>query len=241
MMTGLMGGLITYIHKFRLGNRFTYASHSYHVREFINSYGYLGEYVDALTREQSMYLYHNMDWLTANKGKDKVLTELINNLLTPSGIPLVAYNIGHDNWTMQADNELTPTIEFKKEYLNLDPLSNDTGTSTLAIVQKEEFIARDNGLYPDEQVRDIDNASKYSQFSTLKTKVLESDFTEWDMNVFFNLEEFQFYQWLYSASKGTYRGSIFVSHPITGGRLQLTPLTAMILLIYAYTKGYYGS
>lgn len=240
MTAGLMGGLITNIHKFRLGNRFTYASHSYHVREFINSHGYLGEYVDALTREQSMYLYHNMKWLSSNKGKDKVLTELINNLLTPAGIPLVAYNIGHDNWTMQSDNELTPQVEFKKEYLNLDPLSNDVGSTTLSIVKKEEFIARDNGLYPDEQVRNIESASKHSQFSSLKSKVLESDFTEQDMNVFFNLEEFQFYQWLYAVGNGTYRGSIFVSHPITGGRLQLTPLTAMILLIYAYTKGYYG-
>ena len=240
MMAGLLGGLVTEIHKTRLNNCFTYGAHSYHVREFINSYGYLGEYVDALTREQSMYLYHNMTWLASNKGKSKVLVELIDNLLTPSGIPLVAYNLGHDNWEMTSNASLFPTTEFKKEYLNLDPLSNDTGTDTLTIIQKEEFVARDNGLFVDEQVRDIENASAYSQFNTLKTKVLESDFTEWDMNVFFNQEEFQFYQWLYAVHKGTYRGSIFVSHPVTGGRLQLTPLTAMILLIYSYTKGYYG-
>ena len=240
MSVGLLGGLITEIHRARLANSFTYAAHSYHVREFINSYGNLGENVDALTREQAMYLYHNMKWLATNKGKNKVLIELVNNLLTPSGIPLIAYNLGHDNWDMQSKNHLVPTTEFKKEYLNLDPLSNDTGTSTKIIIEKEEFVARDNGLFVDEQVRDIENASSYSRFNNLKTKVLESDFTEWDMNVFFNQEEFQFYQWLYAVHKGTYRGSIFVSHPVTGGRLQLTPLTAMILLIYAYTKGYYG-
>lgn len=240
MHTGLMGGVITEIHRLRLAGIKSYTANSYHVREYINSYGYLGEYVDALTREQSMYLYYNMRWLTTNKGKHKVLTALIDNLLTPSGIPLVAYNLGHDTWSMQNNNTLTPTIEFKKEYLNLDPLTNDVGTSTKELLLKESDVARDNDLHLDDRANVIENRAKESSFNKLKTKVLESDFTEQDMNVFFNLEEFQFYQWIFAAQRGSYSGSIFVNHPVTGGRLQLTPLTALVLLIYAHTKGYYG-
>lgn len=237
---GMIGGLIPVIEKLRLKNIKNYSAHSYHVREYINSYGYLGDYVDALTREQSMYLYYNMDWLVTNKGKTKVLQALIDNLLTPSGIPLVAYNLGHDNWDMQVENSLTPTIEFKKEHLNLDPLTTDIGTTTETIVIKEEKVARDNGIYVEDQVADIEFNAKYSKFNALKTKVLESDYTEWDMNVFFNLDEFQFHQWIFAASQGNYQGSIFVTHPITGGRLQLTPKTALILFLYVFTKGYYG-
>lgn len=240
MSVGLLGGLIAEIHRLRISNKFTYASHSYHVREYINSFGYLGAYADVLTREQVMYLYQNMRWLTTNKGKQKVLDALVDNLLTPAGIPLVAYNLGHDTWDMQTRNSYTPTIEFKKEYLNLDPLTNDTGISSLDVITKEEFAARDNGLFVADQARKVEDNAKYSKFNSLKTKILESDYVEVDDNVFFNLEEFQYYQWIYAVSKGTYKGSIFVGHPVTGGRLQLTPLTALVLLIYSYTKGYLG-
>lgn len=240
MWSGLMGGLICEIHRLRLANAFSYAAHTYHVREYINSFGYLGNYADVLTRDQAMYLYQNMSWLTANKGKQKVLDALVDNLLTPAGIPLVGYRLGHDTWDMQANGKLNPTIEFKKEYLNLDPLTNDIGTSTLDMLVKEEFVARDNGLFVDEQVRDVEAVAQISTFNNLNTKVLESDFVEVDNNVFFNLEEFQFHHWIYAVAKGNYRGSIFVGHPVTGGRLQLTPLTALVLLLYAYTKGYYG-
>lgn len=187
-----------------------------------------------------MYLYFNMKWLSTNKGKEKVLTALIDNLLTPSGIPLTAYNMGHDNWDMIANNAITPTIEFKKEHLNLDPLTVDIGATPHAMILKEKDLARDNAIFIDDQVEDVNNDAKYAQFNKLKTKVLESDFTEVDNNVFFNLEEFQFNNWIYAVSKGTYKGSIFVTHPLSGGRLQLTPLTALVLLIYSYTKGYYG-
>lgn len=238
---GMVGALIPTIEKLRLKNIKNFSAHSYHVREFINSYGYLGEYVDALTRDQAMYLYHNMDWLATNKGKAKVLQALIDNLLTPSNVPLAAYNLGHDNWDMQIENSLTPVIEFKKEHLNLDPQTTDVGTTTEVIVKKEEKVARDNGIYVDDQVAEIEFNAKYSKFNALKTKVLESDYTEWDMNVFFNLDEFQFHQWIFAASTGSYQGSIFVSHPTTGGRLQLTPKTALILFLYTFTKGYYGA
>lgn len=240
MWVGLMGGLIAEIHRLRISNKFTYASHSYHVREYINSFGYLGKYADVLTREQAMYLYQNMRWLTTNKGKNKVLEALIDNLLTPAGIPLVAYNLGHDTWDMQANGHINPTIEFKKQYLNLDPLTNDGGIPSLEIIKKEEHVARDNGLFVDDQAREVDENAQYSKFNSLTTKVLESDYVEVDNNVFFNLEEFQYYQWIYAVHKGTYKGSIFVGHPVTGGRLQLTPLTALVLLIYSYTKGYLG-
>lgn len=238
MWAGLLGGLITELHRLRIANKFTYASHSYHVREYINSFGYLGKYADVLTREQVMYLYQNMRWLTTNKGKDKVLNALIDNLLTPAGIPLVAYNLGHDTWDMQANKLINPTIEFKKEYLNLDPLTSDNGITSLDIIKKEELVARDNALFINDQAAHVDENAQYSKYNSLKTKILESDYVEVDNNVFFNLEEFQYYQWIYAVSKGSYKGSIFVGHPVTGGRLQLTPLTALILLIYAYTKGY---
>lgn len=240
MWVGLLGGLITEIHRLRISNKFTYTSHSYHVREYINSFGYLGKYVDALSREQAMYLYQNMRWLTTNKGKDKVLNALVENLLTPAGIPLVAYNLGHDTWDMQASGMINPTIEFKKEYLNLDPLTNDGGIPTIDVIRKEENAARDNSQFMNDQALTVEQNAQYSKFNSLKTKILESDYVEVDNNVFFNLEEFQYYQWIYAASKGTYKGSIFVGHPVTGGRLQLTPLTALVLLMYSYCKGYLG-
>ena len=128
-----------------------------------------------------------MRWLTTNKGKDKVLNALVENLLTPAGIPLVAYNLGHDTWDMQASGMINPTIEFKKEYLNLDPLTNDGGIPTIDVIRKEANAARDNGQFMNDQALTVEQNAQYSKFNSLKTKILESDYVEVDNNVFFNL------------------------------------------------------
>lgn len=238
---GMAAGLVPTIEKIRLRNRDSYMVHSYHTREYINSYGYLGEFAGALRREQVMYLYNNMDWLVTNKGKEKVLKALIDNLLTPLNVPMVAYNLAHDTWQMQSDLEVVnPTIEFKKEYLNLDPLSEDHGLSLSSMLLKEQGIGRDNGLYLQDEIDDTLSVANISKYNQSKTKVLESDYAEVDLNVFFNIEEFQLSQWIYSLAYGQYQGSIFVTNPVSGGRLQLTPKTAFVLMLYVTAKGYFN-
>lgn len=240
MFAGLLAGLINEIHKWRLDNILSYSAHSFHVREYLVSRGLLGEWVDVLSRQQQMYLYYNINWLNANKGKEKTIKALIDNLLTPSNIPLIAYDLSHDNSRIGLTTDaIDPVTIFNKKELNLPVGDNESTISVDEMILKEVDVARDNKLFIEEQIRDTIELSSNSPFNSLPTKVYESDFHEKSGEVYFSLEEFQFYQWLYGVSKGTYRGSVFITHPNTGGRLQLTPLTAMILLIYSFTKVYF--
>lgn len=238
--TGLIGGMVPTIEKLRLKNVKTYAAHDFHVRMYINSYGFLGENIDALTRDQAMYLYLNMDWLTTNKGKNKVIDALIDNLLTPANIPLVAYDLVSNTYAIQTRDSNYAAPTFMKNYLNLKPENTDKGTSTQQLLEKTVSAARDNSLNMADQVAEVNSNIQYSGFNKIETKVMESSYQTDESNSLFNKEQFQLNNWIYAVSQDKYHGSIFITHPTSNGRIQLTPKSALILYIYAYTKGYLG-
>ena len=236
MSVGLMMGLVLQIQKLRVENNHTYAAHSFHVRSFLDSFGYLGTFVDSLTREQAMYLYTNIKWLVTNKGKQKVLTELVDELLTPSNVPLVGYHLTHNTYDIVNKKAIYPKPIFKKHYYNLDPLSNDDGISVRDMLLKEKNLARDNNSFIEDKTQEYTFLLENTKFNRLNSKVLESDFTEMDSNLYFDINEFQLAHWIFSVSRKQYKGSLFITHPFTGGRLQLTPYTALTLLIYASSR-----
>ena len=44
--------------------------------------------------------------------------------------------------------------------------------------------------------------------------------------------------WLYTASRGGYTGTVYITHPLSGHRFFLSPKNAYILFIYCLNKGY---
>ena len=64
----------------RFKNILTPNVHPFHIWEYLMSKG-LGDYRDVLSNNQSLWLYRNINWILANKGKEKTLFELANNLL----------------------------------------------------------------------------------------------------------------------------------------------------------------
>lgn len=77
--------LITHLHMQRIKNIKTPSVHSYHIWEYLRSRGF-GNFSHILNREQQLYLYNNLDYLFANKGKTLVLKELSDHLLEPNGV-----------------------------------------------------------------------------------------------------------------------------------------------------------
>ena len=235
----LMSKLPTQIFNLRLDQikSVTGETHSFHYTEFLNSHGDLGKHIPYLTLEQAMFLYKNMGWLENNIGKQEVFDELVENLLTPAGVPIAAYILKHDLSKLEENFVSNPIMERK--YLNFRSIGAGSDARSIEeIVTKSINLARDNGLFIEDKIRHITNKAKDSKYNNLATKVLESDMIDSRDSIEYPKAAFLLNMWLYSVKYGTYRGSIFITHPITGQRMQLTPLNAFILMYYTFCRGY---
>lgn len=212
-------------------------THSFLYTEYLNSHGNLGRHIPYLTLEQALFLYKNMGWLENNIGKQEVFDSLIENLLTPAGVPIAAYILKHNLSTLEYDYRPDPYLE--RDYLNFRSIGAGSDARSIEeIVTKSINLARDNGLNIEDKIRHIKIASQNSAYNKLPTKVLESDMLDNRDSIQYPKAAFLLNMWLYSVKYGNYRGSIFVTHPITGQRMQFTPLNAFILMYYCFCQGY---
>lgn len=212
-------------------------THSFHYTEFLNSHGDLGKHIPYLTLDQALFLYKNMGWLENNIGKQEVFDVLVEKLLTPAGVPIAAYILKHDLSRLDETDRPDPFME--RNYLNFRSIGAGSDARSIdEIVTKSINLARDNGLEIEDQIRQITHKSQSSDCSTLPTKVLESDMLDSRDSIQYPKAAFLLNMWLYTVKYGTYRGSIFVTHPVTGQRMQFTPLNAFILMYYSFCKGY---
>lgn len=212
-------------------------THSFLYTEYLNSHGDLGKHIPYLSLEQALFLYKNMGWLENNIGKQEVFNTLIENLLTPAGVPIAAYILKHDLANLESDYRPDPYLE--RDYLNFRSIGAGSDARSIEeIVVKSVNLARDNNLFIEDKIRQIKTASQNSAYNELPTKVLESDMLDSRDSIQYPKAAFLLNMWLYSVKYGTYRGSIFITHPITGQRMQFTPLNAFILMYYCFCQGY---
>lgn len=218
----------------------TAEAHTYHVKEYLNSHGDLGQYVNYLSREQLMFLYRNMLYLEANMGKALTFDLLITNLLTKMGIPLAGYRLKHNTNEINF-GDYTAEPYMYREAINLKSVGTGSDRRTIrSVVLKSDQLARDNYIDHDGQIDLITERSEVGPDNNLSTKVLESDMVDWSDRYIITKAEVLLNTWLYSIEYGNYRGSIYATHPLNGERIQLTPRTAFILFWYTYNAGYAG-
>lgn len=211
--------------------------HTTHVQLYLNSFSGLGLYLPYLTRNQYMYLYRNLKWLIANFGKHKTFDVLINKLLFERDIPVIYYDMLHNVEDMPGDVE--PVVEFYKQFDKLIAFgSTYRRIDTREMIEAESLIAKENKINMDNQVRRLDDLSLLSKGNTAKTKVIETQYINWGIDVGTTKEEFFLTNWIYSAIKGEYTGIISIQIPAIGRRLQLTIKNAVYLFLYSYARGY---
>lgn len=212
---------------------------SSHVQFYLDSFLNVGQYIPYLTRNQYMYLYRNVEWLSANAGKEKVLNELDTHLLKEVGIALIDYEVEHDVTPIPKSGETE--IVFTRVYAD-DSLLIDTKTEFTAddIIELEKVASRDNYLNVAGQIERVERLGKDSPTSNTKTKIIETHFTTPERTMYISKEEFLFNNWVHSALNDEYRGIVVLSIPGTTYRLQLTVKNALFLFFYCYSKSALG-
>lgn len=229
--------LPTKIANIRLANCRTNMAHTFHVGQYLESHGFLGKYVPYIGLKESLWLYRNVDWLYYNFGKADTFNSVVNNILTPSNVPLSGYRLIHDNSDMDkvtlysTPNMVMDVINFKQ---------SGTGTDTFSIrniLDKQAALARENTYDIDNVEVGITKKSNRGRFQDISSKVLESIMIDYSDYSPFSLTDMLLNHWIYHAHNGNYKGTIYITNPYTSERIQLSPLNAFILMTYCYYKG----
>lgn len=226
----------------RLENGHSYLgfTHSFHIREYLDSMGELGWVIEHLKKEEQLWLYRNLRWLDANRGKDMTFKAIIDNILTPSNIPISGHRLRHDI----SELDVGEGVEVSKPFMLREPINIEhEGTGAdyreiAEIIKKEKPLAVENYYDTTGQTERVTNASRYSMFDNVNTKVLESTVIDLTNHIAVTKEDIGLSLWAFTASQGSFKGSIIVTHPVTSDRIQLTPLNAYILSLYCLNMGW---
>lgn len=222
-------------------------THSFHIREYMESYGRMGWVTEHISKREALWLYRNWMWLDANRGKQMVFNAIVDNVLTPANIPLSGYRLRHDLNLMNDEDKpeedqyraIHPTAYMEQEVINFKHTGTGTDYNTIQnIIEREISLARENYFDREGQVSKIAEQSETSMFDDLNTKVLESTMLDLSNHQEITLDDIGLNFWLFTASHGYYKGTVIATHPLTNDRIQLTPLNAYILTLYCLNKGW---
>ena len=224
----------------RLGNCKTPRAHTFHIKQYLESHGQIGRYVDLIPVATSLWLYRNAMWLEANAGKQQTFDALLDNTLTPNTIPMSAYSVRHELSNM-SDDKLLPTGMLYKEVLNFEIVgASDDDRTVRDILEDQIGLARDNDKDLDEKELKIQDAIDWGGDDRLNSKVLETEIMDLGEPYPFTLQQFLFNMWGYSSIKGYYVGSAYGTNPLTGDRLSFSSKNAYIMAAYCLNRAVAG-
>lgn len=213
-------------------------ANSFHVSAFLEGHGYLGSINQHLPLSVVMWMYRNVMWLEANLGKQLTLDAIINNVFTPCSVPISKYILKHDN-SILPENNMPQTFGYAVP-LNLGGagIVQQEAHTIAELLAKELPLARDNGYDLEGDADNVQFTSSRGRAAEYGTKLLESVLVDYSNFIPYKLEDVLLNMWAYGVAKGSYQGTAYVTHPLSGDRLQFTMRNAFILMVYCYNKGY---
>lgn len=156
----------------RLGRCKTSEVHSFHLGCYLASHGGLDYWVPYLTREQSLWLYRNINYLRKHVGSTKIFKEVIYNILDKRKIPLNELSVRQLN-TFDVDGY--PLLAVKRKQITETPSSFQNSQFDLSLVfDKEANSAVGNKRFFELSEENIVHKIKTGYSSVLQTKDLES-------------------------------------------------------------------
>jgi hypothetical protein len=221
----------------RLANCKTLYAHSFHVKEYLASNGGLDIYYDQMPLSLSLWLYRNIRYILRNPGTNETFQMLVDNVLTPLGIPLASFNMRF-NLTKMPEN-VVPEIEYARIPINLGyNLSGTDKRTTEKMLLEEAPLARSNNALQPYFQSAIDAKFQISKQDSLPTKVLESNLTDDSDASPFPLSSMLLNEWLYMGYTGQFASYVEVNNPAKATSYTLTVADAFVLYSYCFYAQY---
>lgn len=213
----------------------TNEAHSYHVRQYLASHGFLDDYLDVLTTKQALRFYRNINYIERNIGKADTFKWLTREVLTERNLPLSEYSMYHD--TSKQIEEMYSEPVFKKKALNgLEFITKRDNINTHQLLDKEQKLAPYNWRYQEDNEAHIKKALQNSLSNKLKTKVLESKVTDYSDAQIYRLSDTLLNLWLDWSDRKVYKSVINFNNIKTGERIPLNAKDAFFVYFYAYWR-----
>lgn len=236
MVMNLYAGVIQAIHTIRFEAIGTRYAHEFYIWSHIDSFGNFSKYKGSLNAFQTMWLYRNIGWIQNNAGRKYTFDKLLQNLLTERSIPLAKYDMVLN--TAQQIKDISPDPQYRHLYLNLhdDYGSTPTYITTEQLLEKERGLARDNGDFMDTYYEDAVDKGKFSLYSELPTKVLESAMRDFTNRHADTLMTVVYNHWVYLAGNNIFNATILLTDPKTSKQYRVSSAEAYQLWNYMIAK-----
>ena len=236
MTNAIYGFIPNVIMSIRRENCKTFKAHSFHIWNYLESFGNLGRFRIYLNLRQTMWLYRNVTWVLNNPGKIDTFNELMRVVLSERGIPVGRYDLQLD--VSNIPDELKPTGVLERSALNLFEVLPDEPVfrDIRYVMEKQTPLAPLNTEVLLDNLAEVRRRTSNSQMNVLGTKVYESEMLDLSLDNLFPLTEIIIDHWIYFTSKNRYTANISVENPYTATVVQMSVREAFILWLYFFNK-----
>ena len=217
---------------FRLEACKTAEAHSFHIGQYLMSYGVPEEVIPMLTKKQALFLYRNIKYIRIHAGKNDTFHWLIENFFTERNLPLCKYTMRHFD-DGQVEN-LYPTVAFKSLSLN-DVVGETQGdiVDTETLLYKEVNTAISNPQFIQDNSEAVDFRFATANSNVVQTKVLESALTDYTNAVYTSIDQIFMSYWPYLAKLGKLLYFVNFTNLKTGESNMISANDAFVLMMYA--------
>jgi hypothetical protein len=211
--------------------------HSFHIRQYLASHGFLDVYIDFLTLKQKLFLYRNIAYIERNSGRAEIFKWLIQHLMTERNLPIAEYSMRHNTDTLESTYYSDPN--FRRRDLNS---VYSPATKALPVIDLKELLRREEPLAvsnPEYIIENSDNIKRKfenSLSSVVMTKVLESSVIDYTDSEKISIMEIKLGHWLYNSANNLYSAVINFKDPITSEEKTLSAFDAYVYWFYCYCK-----
>lgn len=225
-----------FIREVREASERSFETHSFYIWNHLESVAGLGKYRPYLSKTQSMWLYRNIDYLKSNFGKDSNVKLLIDNLLTPSGIPMARYYTGLDLSGIKYGENVAPFMS--RVALNFtDVIGETTLDKSIKFVNEKMIpLARDNYQNLEENIEALETKLKLNPLSSMPTKLFESELLSSNLRDVYSKEDVLIQHWGYLAYNDLYKAKFSFINPKTSSIMNMTAKEAFMVWIYVTNK-----
>jgi hypothetical protein len=211
----------------------THEAHSFHVRQYLASHGFLDQYIDNMTLAQQLFFYRNIAYIERNPGTQSTFDWLVENIMTVRNLPLAEFTMKHD--LSQQPPNIYPTVTFVRSPVNsVNSPDSTLNNSLLEVLNMEALLAVNNNAYQPDYQPVIQTEMQDSLSNSLPTKVLISSTVDYTNNTPYTLPDILFNHWIWLAVNRNYLAYVTVTNPKTGETITLSALDSFTLLWYVY-------
>ena len=237
--------LIPAIVNLRFKNCKTEQAHEFHIWNYLSGYFNLGVYENVIPYPQALFLYRNIDYITANAGKTSTLDFLNEGFAFPFGLQLfnheIRQDIGESLINLDAGNYKAITNEIK---INMYPYgSSNQITATTKFYTPLQATTK---LIPQALLNKYNVAQDTEALvlATLATPITEIPTGMLECNIIHsasvnivNATSEQIHNWLYLAAQNLIQYKYVLTLPSEGvTELNITAQDAAVILMFASAK-----